>query len=62
MTDIRELTMDEADMVSGGNPAVVAFVLGWAGTRLLDQIADGEPGPLYKWVKGKVEEKEKQKS
>lgn len=39
MTDIRELTADDLDNVSGGNPAVIGFVVGYLATKLLDDVA-----------------------
>ena len=39
MTDIRELTMDDLDNVSGGNPAVIGFVVGYFATKLLDDVS-----------------------
>ena len=38
MSEVRELTMDEADRVSGGNPIVIGFVAGWLGNKVLDKV------------------------
>lgn len=39
--DIRELTMDEIDGVSGGNPAAIFFA-GWLAGKTLDSLGEGK--------------------
>lgn len=39
--DIRELTMDEIDGVSGGNPAAIFFA-GWLAGKTLDSLSEGK--------------------
>ena len=36
MSEVRELTMDETDRVSGGNP-ILAFFVGYVATKVLDE-------------------------
>jgi hypothetical protein len=50
--DIRELTADETNSVSGGNP-IVAFFVGYVATKVLDGLSEPskEPGWLEKTAK-----------
>ena len=43
--DIRELTMDEIDGVSGGNPIAAGaaiFFAGWLANKTLDSLGEGK--------------------
>jgi hypothetical protein len=39
--DVRALTMDEIDGVSGGNPAAIFFA-GWLAGKTLDSLGEGK--------------------
>jgi len=59
--DIRELSFDETDRVSGGNPIVIGAVLGFLGGKVLEKaFGDMSLADFVEKKAGEKKGKEKQ--